>query len=288
MTGWISVHRSLFDHWLWEDKPFSKGQAWIDLILMANHEDRKFLHGNNLEFVERGSKITSLRILSDRWGWSTGKVKRFLDLLKQDGMLEYECNTKKTAYTIVNYNIYQNEKVGERNTNRTQTKQLQNTNETSTKTNNNDNNDNNDNNENKVEALSYKYDDIVSSWNDLGLQELRNIKNNRKVLLDTRLKEHGEDSIYEAIRQINKSSFCKGQNQRGWVITFDWLIKPNNYIKVLEGNYTDKNNTSGLNKKMKSKSEGKMCTHKDYPDENVEDIITRELLKDMQNASCSS
>lgn len=85
--GWISIHRKIFDNWLWEEKPFSKGQAWIDLLLMANSSDRKFLLGNELIEVERGSKITSLRKLSERWGWSVKKVNNFLKLLESDGML---------------------------------------------------------------------------------------------------------------------------------------------------------------------------------------------------------
>ena len=30
--GWVKVHENLNDHWLWEDRPFAKGQAWIDLL----------------------------------------------------------------------------------------------------------------------------------------------------------------------------------------------------------------------------------------------------------------
>lgn len=39
MSGWIKIHRDILYHEIWSDKPFSKGQAWIDLILMANHSD---------------------------------------------------------------------------------------------------------------------------------------------------------------------------------------------------------------------------------------------------------
>ena len=51
----------------------------------------------------------------------------------------------------------------------------------------------------------------------------------------------------QAINNIRNSSFLKGQNNRNWTITFDWLIKPNNFIKVLEGNYDDKENKGGFN-----------------------------------------
>ncbi|WP_202976409.1 hypothetical protein [Anaerophilus nitritogenes] len=107
MQGWIKVHRCIKKNWLWQDKPFSKGQAWIDLIMMMNHEDRKVLIGNELILVERGSRITSIRKLCDRWGWSNTKLKNFLKILENDGMLIVKSDTKKTIITVVNYNDYQ-------------------------------------------------------------------------------------------------------------------------------------------------------------------------------------
>jgi hypothetical protein len=41
--GYVSIHREIFDHWVWKEKPFSRGQAWIDLIMMANHCDAKIM-----------------------------------------------------------------------------------------------------------------------------------------------------------------------------------------------------------------------------------------------------
>lgn len=45
MSGWIKIHRDILYHEIWSDKPFSKGQAWIDLILLANHSDNKCMVG---------------------------------------------------------------------------------------------------------------------------------------------------------------------------------------------------------------------------------------------------
>lgn len=81
---------------------------------------------------------------------------------------------------------------------------------------------------------------IVEEWNNLNLSKVKSIKGNRLKLLNARIKEYGIDTILEAIRKVNSSNFLKGQNPKGWTITFDWLIKPNNFIKVLEGNYDDK------------------------------------------------
>ena len=60
MKGWIKLHRTLQLHWLWNtEKPFDKRSAWIDLLLLANHEDGKTLFDNELVVVKRGEHITS-------------------------------------------------------------------------------------------------------------------------------------------------------------------------------------------------------------------------------------
>lgn len=88
---------------------------------------------------------------------------------------------------------------------------------------------------------STKVQQIIDEWNSLGLNKVVSINpgTNRHKSLNARIKEYGEDSIINAIKNINNSSFLKGQNKTNWIITFDWLIKPNNFIKVLEGNYDD-------------------------------------------------
>lgn len=105
--GWISIHRKIQSHWLWGEKPFDKRSAWIDLILMASHKDNKFVLGNELIEVSRGSFVTSEVKLSEKWGWSRTKVRSFLDLLEKDNMLVRKSDSKKTTLTIVNYNDYQ-------------------------------------------------------------------------------------------------------------------------------------------------------------------------------------
>ncbi|WP_294171848.1 phage replisome organizer N-terminal domain-containing protein [uncultured Clostridium sp.] len=83
---------------------------------------------------------------------------------------------------------------------------------------------------------------VIEEWNKLNLSKVVTIKanTNRYKLLKARIKEVGIDKVIEAIESINNSDFLKGQNDRGWCITFDWFIKPNNFIKVLEGNYLNK------------------------------------------------
>ncbi|HBG21969.1 MAG TPA: hypothetical protein DDW83_01795, partial [Peptococcaceae bacterium] len=144
--GWISVHRQIWDSWVWKEKPFSKGQAWVDLLLMVNHEDKKTLLGNQLILVKRGSRITSIRKLCERWGWSNTKVRSFLSLLEQDGMIVVKSDTKKTMLTIVNYSDYQDMNTSKNDTETSEEHHENDTKATPKHTNNNENNLNNDNN----------------------------------------------------------------------------------------------------------------------------------------------
>lgn len=157
--GWISLHRSIQDNWLWQEKPFDKARAWLDLLLSANYQDKKFLLGNELVTVQRGSFITSQRKLMEKWGWGASKTRDFLKLLDADGMIKFQSDKKKTIIKIINYEEYQNQNTSNvdvprdseegQNTNRTQTEREQNTNRTQTEPNNKENKENNVNKENK-------------------------------------------------------------------------------------------------------------------------------------------
>lgn len=146
--GWISVYRKIEDGWLWKEKPFSKGQAWIDLLIMANHQNNKFLLGNEIMNVKRGELITSIRKLGERWGWSRCKTKTFLDLLERDLMIVKKSDSKKTTLSIVNYSDYQDLKDSEKATNKPRLGHEKAALKPRNDTNNNDNNVNNENNDN--------------------------------------------------------------------------------------------------------------------------------------------
>lgn len=93
---------------------------------------------------------------------------------------------------------------------------------------------------------------IIHSWNALGVSSVKSISNNRLTLVKARIAEHGLDAFLEAIKSINECPFLIGQNERGWVITFDWFIKPSNFAKVLEGNYKPRGTQSVIQQAKKS------------------------------------
>lgn len=116
--GWIKLHRKIQEHWLYqESRTFSKYEAWLDLIMMANFKDSKVLIDGKLIDVKKGQLITSVRKLCNHWNWSNTKVIRFLDLLEADGMITKKSDTKKTVITIVNYSFYHEEELEKRHRN---------------------------------------------------------------------------------------------------------------------------------------------------------------------------
>lgn len=88
-----------------------------------------------------------------------------------------------------------------------------------------------------------EYSEIMEAWNRLPVTNIKAIKGTRLTMLKARLKDYTIDEILSAISNIRESPFLLGQNNKGWQITFDWFIRPNNFIKVYEGNYTGQRQT---------------------------------------------
>ena len=100
---YLSIRRSLFDHWLWDKKPFGKGQAWIDLIRRANIKYKKFPVNGEMVHLKRGDILTSVVKLSKSWGWSETTTRRFLYTLRNDKMIVLKAENRFTIITLINY-----------------------------------------------------------------------------------------------------------------------------------------------------------------------------------------
>lgn len=76
------------------------------------------------------------------------------------------------------------------------------------------------------------------------------LSDSRKGMINARIKSYGKKTFAGMIRKAYQSDFLKGQNKKGWTASFDWLIKPTNFEKVISGNYDNKNraNTQQCNR----------------------------------------
>lgn len=124
--GFIKLYRAIWDNPHWEEKPFEPSRAWIDMLLLANYKDSQFRKRGNIVVVRRGQIGISIKGLGDRWGWSPGKVDRFLQELSvgDEPQIEYQKSNITTLITILNYDKYQSN--GEQNGYQTDTKRIPN------------------------------------------------------------------------------------------------------------------------------------------------------------------
>lgn len=89
-----------------------------------------------------------------------------------------------------------------------------------------------------------KYQWLIDAWNNTmpsNIPRLRSIDSNRKKKVDARLEAYGQDTILEAISIAEKSDFLMGRKEKYMrSFSFDWFIGPENFKKVLEGNYNNR------------------------------------------------
>lgn len=88
---------------------------------------------------------------------------------------------------------------------------------------------------------------------DLSGKQLK-ITDKRKRAINNLLKEYSLEEMLRAMGKIRTSNFLQGNNKTGWQISFDWFTNKSNFLKVLEGNYDDKENISNSKKEKKSKN----------------------------------
>lgn len=82
---------------------------------------------------------------------------------------------------------------------------------------------------------------LVAKWNDLkDFPRVRIVNSSRKRKIDRLLKEFPMEFWPEVFEKLQCSSFCKGDNNRGWVANFDWFIRPETATKIIEGFYDDR------------------------------------------------
>ena len=215
--GFIKLYRSLLD-WEWYDD-INTFRLFIHCLLRANWEDTKW---RNIE-VKKGSFITSLNTLSEETGLSIQNIRTSLSKLLITNELTSKSYNKYRIVTLNNYDTYQqaNKQVNKRtNKQLTIDKELKN-------------------------IKKEYYNEILTYFNtNSGLKNIRLITDKRKSGIDACINNYSLKDIYTMIDNCNNSNFLQGINNKNWSADFDWCFKPNNFIKILEGNYNNKKEIS--------------------------------------------
>lgn len=105
--GYIKLYRQIVENEFWKEKPYSRAQAWVDLLLKANFKETKTVIKGRVVILQRGQLLRGVDNLAEEWGWSRGKVRRFLDTLNRQGMAHSNGTPNGTLITIEKYTFYQ-------------------------------------------------------------------------------------------------------------------------------------------------------------------------------------
>jgi hypothetical protein len=110
LEGYYKISRKLLNSDLWLLEPFTKGQAWLDLIGLASFKKTKIRvkNGETID-IQRGECAWSVIKLAQRWMWSRGKVNRFIEQLKNEKMIQQKICSNLTIIRVLNYNFYQDD-----------------------------------------------------------------------------------------------------------------------------------------------------------------------------------
>ena len=239
LNGYIKIYRQMLD-WEWYDDVNTKA-VFLHLMLKASFEDTKW-HG---EVVKRGELITSISQLSSELKLSVRNVRTALNHLKATNEIAIRTTPNYSVITVVSYNDFQesDKPADKRPTNDRQ----------HLKNNKNEKNDKNAKKDIYSSEFSAEYEpetekteknfdfqSVVSLFNSIckSLPQISNLTENRKRKIRNADKQLNGDfkSFFE---KVERSDFLSGR-KTDWKANFDWILNPQNLVKVIEGNYENK------------------------------------------------
>ena len=116
--GFIKLPRQIIEDTHYFSEPFTRTQAWVDLIILANYQDTTALVRGVKIVVKRGQVCRSITELAKRWKWSRNRVMRFTEGLVDAERLHVQKLPIVNVYTIRDYEEYQGNGATDEATNR--------------------------------------------------------------------------------------------------------------------------------------------------------------------------
>lgn len=259
--AWLKIDKDLVDRWLRTDG--EKLLWWIDMLQMAAWRDA--------DGLLRGQLRASLSGLLQRWDTTKKKVRNFLEFLEQTGRIEREQGRESSIITIVEFSEAGAQQGHSKGTPRAQKGMCVSasyTDEGHTKgtprahqghstlvKNINNNNISSLRDDATAPACAREGDSDSGrkSWDGLRdffnrtmdergarIPKIKAVTDRRLTAVMARAREYGGDAVYEVITKAASSPFLNGGGNHVFVADFDWIFRPNNFPKVLEGNYDER------------------------------------------------
>lgn len=246
MSGFVLIHRSLWDHPAFKDRVEAASFSWM--VSAAAWKPVRVRYKGRVLNLDRGQLAISTRDMAADWGWSESKVRRFLEKLKNEAMIDAHSDAGVTVVTICNYNEYQShehrddapadaEPTQDRRTADAQNKEENNLKEKKEEV------------KDSRPPISDDEQSAFDAYNDLAkridLPVAQVTGDTRKSKLRQRLSECGGLSGWvAALEKLEASSFLRGGNANGWKADLDFILQAKSFTKLLEGSYDDRKPTS--------------------------------------------
>ena len=248
-AGYITLPLAVLDGWVGQNAQYLKW--WTQLRREASWTGKTVWHNRQQVYLQARQVIVTVNSLVKQWQVSKPTVIHFLQRLESEKLIERQTDSRKTIITITPLGWADSEvkqevapvvKVDHDVDHQSYHQPLP---------------PNFNNKEKNIiasggartreeEVANHDFDEIISFFNEQmkgkGIQQVAIITSERRQAFERLMSQTGvnKDSVKQAIKNAAESDFLNGKGPKGWVASFDWMMIPQNFQKVLENNYRNK------------------------------------------------
>ena len=248
-AGYITLPLAVLDGWVGQNAQYLKW--WTQLRREASWTDKTILYNHQQVYLQARQVIVTVNSLVKQWQVSKPTVIHFLQRLESEKLIERQTDSRKTIITITPLGWADSEvkqevapvvKVDHDVDHQTYRQPLP------PIINNKEKNiiASGGARTREEEVANHDFDEIISFFNQQmkgkGIQQVAIITSERRQAFERLVSQTGvnKDTLKQAIKNAAESDFLNGKGPKGWVASFDWMMMPQNFQKVLENNYRNK------------------------------------------------
>jgi len=250
MMNYITIPIVVLEGWVGQSERYLKWWTWIRRE--ASWNEKTIWYNRQQVYLQPRQVLVTVNSLVKQWGVSKPTVIRFLQRLEADKLIERQKDNHKTIITITALGWADSEvkpvvtsevKVDSEVDRQTYPQAIL-----------SPFIDKNINNKASVGGARTReevvanndFDEIITFFNeqmkDKSIPQVAIITSERKQAFERLMAQTGvsSESVKQAIKNASESDFLNGKGPKGWVASFDWMMVPQNFQKVLENNYRNK------------------------------------------------
>ena len=248
-AGYITLPLAVLDGWVGQNAQYLKW--WTQLRREASWTDKTVWYNRQQVYLQARQVIVTVNSLVKQWQVSKPTVIHFLQRLEHEKLIERQTDSRKTIITITPLgwadsevkqevaSVVKVEHDVDHQTYRQPLPPIINNKEKNiiasggART-------------REEEVANHDFDEIISFFNQQmkgkGIQQVAIITSERRQAFERLMSQTGvnKDTLKQAIKNAAESDFLNGKGPKGWVASFDWMMIPQNFQKVLENNYRNK------------------------------------------------